>query len=1175
MKLTNTLAKRIGMGFILIALILALAVGISATMITNTTVLTERLADLRIPTARQGLTLLNGINQSVSALRGYILLKKDSFLSGRVEAWEKEIRPAMRNMKILSDNWTDPQNMIRFEMLEPMIKELDELQEQTILLADTDDKQALALMDSRTVALVVKITDVLNLMVDSQEHLMNADLTAVTLRIKRLNYIEWMLLLTGIVASTVLSLLITRNITSQVSRAVEVADNIANGNLDARVEVGGVREMERLGSSLKDMCDILRQKNRETERFQWISTGQNQLSEIMRRDQHPGHLSRDIICFLVEYTGADLGAVFLHDDGTGMLNLSGTCAWNGAGQGRQKFRIGEGLVGQAAADRKAVMVSGIDEPDVRIVSSMIEAAPSSIFVMPLVLENKVVGVLEIAGLSPFEQSKVDFIELVAEAVALTLASAVNRQKIQDLLEETQRQSEELQAQQEELQQVNEELEEQAELLKQQQEELQVSNQELEEQAELVERKNKDLEAARMDIELKARRLEISSKYKSEFLANMSHELRTPLNSLLILGNDLLANRENNLTEDQLESLSVVTRSGYDLLNLINEILDLAKIESGKMDLRIEKVSTKTLQEYIQSNFNALAQQKGLTFKVECGARLPDYIKTDRTRLEQIIKNLVSNAVKFTSKGEVTVHLGADAGNNFILSVSDTGIGIEKDKQAIIFEAFQQADGSISRKYGGTGLGLSISRELVQLLGGKLSVESEPKKGAVFTMSVPISIDRQRKKRKAEEVALPSSEAKVFSISEPQFLNLPAIADERDKIGKEDMVILIIEDDAKFAQILANKARDKGFKFIAAASGEDGLILAGKYVPHAVILDLDLPGIDGRTVLQELKNDPALRHIPVHIMSVEHRTIDPFKSGAVEFLTKPVTKEQMDDVFVRIQDFINRKMKNLLIIEDDSYLRRSIIRLIGNGDVQCFEAGTAEEALKVFEKVQVDCMVLDLGLPDMSGFELVRELEKKNKNKIIPPIIVYTGRDLTKQENEELQQYAETVIVKGVKSEERLLDETALFLHRTVKNLPREQQQLINGLYDKEAVFQKRKVLLVDDDMRNVFALSKVLSEKGMQVVKAENGHVALAKLEQEGPFDIVLMDIMMPEMDGYACIRNIRKQRKFRDIPIVALTAKAMKDDRQMCIDAGANDYIAKPIDLQRLLSLIRVWIKK
>lgn len=737
-------------------------------------------------------------------------------------------------------------------------------------------------------------------------------------------------------------------------------------------------------------------------------------------------------------------------------------------------------------------------------------------------------------------------------------------------------NDELQEQQEELKQLNEELEEQTQNLKQQQEELQTANEELEEQTQALEQKNKEVEKARYDIEHQARQIELSSKYKSEFLANMSHELRTPLNSLLILSRDLAENKTKNLTEEQVESAEIIYRGGNDLLGLINEVLDLSKIEAGKMSLNIEEVNIKQLSDDIHKTFKRHTEQKGLSFHVHLSDKLPVQISTDTQRLNQILKNLISNAIKFTDKGSVSLKFELQEQDKLRISVADTGVGIPQDKQHIIFEAFQQGEGGTSRKYGGTGLGLSISRELAKLLGGEISLQSKPNEGSVFTLTIPLELkdselDESRKVQEEKssikkEIKKPDN---LNSISNPSLID-----DDRDNISEKDKVILIIDDDLKFAEILKKQAKQKGFKSLVTDNGEEGLMLAKKYIPHAIILDLVLPGMSGQSVLTELKSETTTRHIPVHIVSVEERSLDLIKEGAIEFLTKPVYKEQLDEAFSRIEGFILRKVKNLLIIEDDDNLRKAIKKLIGNGDVKCLEAATGADALHIIENETVDCVILDLGLPDISGFEIIKKI-KSEGGKNIPPIIVYTGKELSKEENYELQKYAESIIIKGVKSEERLLDETALFLHRTINNLPESKQEIISGLYDKEKIFQSKKILLVDDDMRNLFALSKILKEKSMEVVKAENGLIALQLLEKNPDTDMVLMDIMMPEMDGYEAMRKIREQEKYEDLPIIAITAKAMKEDKQKCLDAGANEYISKPIDVQRLLSLMRVWLSK
>ncbi len=742
--------------------------------------------------------------------------------------------------------------------------------------------------------------------------------------------------------------------------------------------------------------------------------------------------------------------------------------------------------------------------------------------------------------------------------------------------ELSQQGEELQIQQEELKQMNEELEEQAQNLKQQQEEVQMTNEELEEQTQSLEVKNLEVEAAKNDIEQKTKQLEISSKYKSEFLANMSHELRTPLNSLLILSKDLSENRNKNLDTLQVESAEIIYKSGCDLLVLINEVLDLSKIEAGKMSINIESVSLEKFANELIREFKHQAEQKGLKLNSTMDNELPEFIRTDSQRLNQVLKNLLSNAIKFTDKGSVSINIEPNTESTIIISVSDTGIGIQADKQMAVFEAFQQAEGGTSRKYGGTGLGLSISRELAKLLGAEIKLTSKFNEGSTFSLIIPLEIHQNQSSANTSD----NYQKKKFDLfkphlsNEPKYLNYPNIKDDRDTITSDDKTVLIIEDDLKFAAILLKQANKKGFKCLSAATGEDGLALALQHKPQAIILDMSLPGINGHTVLLELKANPSLRHIPVHIISAKERSLEPIREGAVEYLMKPVAKEDLEEAFNRIENFVNRKIKNLLIIEDNANSRKAMRILIGNGDVKCFEAETGSEALALYQENHIDCMILDIGLPDMSGFDLIHKLENIKSHKI-PPIIVYTGKELTKEENQELQNYAESIIIKGVKSEERLLDETALFLHRTISDMPKSKQLIINNLYDKEAVFHSKKILLVDDDMRNLFALSKILKERGMEIIKAENGKIALEMLEAHPDTNLVLMDIMMPEMDGYEAMKRIRCNVRFKNLTVIALTAKAMNDDKQKCIDAGANDYITKPIDIERLLSLMRVWLSK
>jgi CheY-like chemotaxis protein/signal transduction histidine kinase len=769
-------------------------------------------------------------------------------------------------------------------------------------------------------------------------------------------------------------------------------------------------------------------------------------------------------------------------------------------------------------------------------------------------------------------------------------------------------TQELQAQQQELTETNKRLEQQAkslqaseELLRQQQEELQQTNEELEEKANLlseqkseVERKNREIELARRAIEEKAEQLALTSKYKSEFLANMSHELRTPLNSMLVLSELLAENPDKNLTDKQVEFARTIHSSGADLLALINEILDLSKIESGTMAVHVGDVDFAELRADLTRVFDPVAENKGLRFSVEVSPSLPRSMRTDSKRLQQVLKNLLSNAFKFTHKGEVALRVepaskGLIYDNEALnraetvvaFSVSDTGIGIPKDKQRIIFEAFQQADGTTSRKYGGTGLGLSISREIARLLGGEIRLASTPNEGSTFTLFVPLSYSPagaqpQEVGFAGDRAGLASQigESLIEAEVDPALLEAGDIPDDRDEIHPGDRVLLVVEDDPGFARILLDMAREKGFKGIIASRGDAALALAHKFQPDAITLDIRLPGVHGLAVLDRLKHDPTTRHIPVHIISLIEEAQVGLKMGARVHLKKPVTKEALNEAFANIKGFIERPARKLLVVEDNDVQRNTIVEMIGNGDVQTTAVATGEEALAALKEQEFDCVVIDLGLPGMDGFELIEKI-KKETGRREPPIIIYTGKDLSKQEETELRRVAETVIVKDVKSMERLLDETALFLHRVEANLPEPTRQLLEQLHQTDTILDGKKVLIVDDDIRNIFAITSALERHKMDVVYAENGRDAIEMLENTPGIDVVLMDVMMPEMDGYEAMRAIRGLGRFASLPIIALTAKAMKGDREKCIEAGASDYVTKPVDIQQLLSLLRVWLYK
>ena len=997
----------------------------------------------------------------------------------------------------------------------------------------------------------------------------------------------------SIVMGLILALLVSRSISGGMNKMVVVADAIAAGNLEAPIEISRKDEIGKLAVSVSEMQKALKKSRDESAGQNWLKTGIVRLNDVMLGETDLAGLGNNVITEIATYLDAKVGAFFLTEDREKepVLSLLGSYAYTKRKNLSNQFRFGEGLVGQSAREKKRILISNVPEDHIKVVSGLGESSPRFISVIPFLYENQVTGVIEIGFLDQPTDLQLTYLDQAMFAIAINFETVQGREQLAKALAQSQTLAEELETQQEELRATNEELEEQTQALeaseqklKVQQEELEVANEELREKNESLEEQKREIEKTRKVIEEKAEELAIAGKYKSEFLANMSHELRTPLNSLLLLSSILTDNKEGNLTEDQLESTRVIYQSGNDLLSLINEILDLAKIESGKMELRPEEILIKDVADSLAANFQHMADDKSLNLVINISENAPATIHVDRKRVEQVIKNLMSNAIKFTEKGSVTVDFsrpaknvgldrsGLDRNNAIAISVEDTGIGISPKDQKLVFEAFQQVEGGTARQYGGTGLGLSISRELARLLGGEIQLISEVGKGSTFILYLPIEtgkVELGTRNLELETAKKPNSNTQVQLSN---FKSPASIPDDRDSISADEKAILVIEDDPKFARLLLKQCHERGLKCLATPFGEEGLELAEKYLPEAIILDIKLPGIDGWTVLEILKENPKIRHIPVHVMSVEDPSMEAFRRGAIGYLQKPVKKEDLEAAFHKLDDIFSKKVKNLLVVEDDKNLRKSIIKLIGNGDVFADEAANAAETILALKSKTFDCMILDLGLPDMSGFQLLKALETEERL-TIPPVIVYTGRELTREEDTQLREYAESIIIKGVKSEERLLDEASLFLHRVVSKLPEKKRQMITSLHDTDVMFKDKTVLVVDDDMRNVFALSKVLGEKGMRVLKAENGQRALDVLKEAPALDLVLMDIMMPVMDGYETMKRIRAQETFRKLPIIALTAKAMKEDKTRCIAAGASDYLPKPVDVNRLSSMMRVWL--
>jgi signal transduction histidine kinase/CheY-like chemotaxis protein/CHASE3 domain sensor protein len=931
---------------------------------------------------------------------------------------------------------------------------------------------------------------------------------------------------------------------------------------------------------------LMRRATLARRREEWLQNGQVGLSGAIMGDQTVEQLGSSILEFLADYLGAVAGAVFV---GKGdIYRRSATYGVPENANVTTQFRSREGLMGQAAAGGRPMLVSDVPEGYLAFGSALGQDKPRHIIISPASADGVVNAVIELGFLKAIDSGVVTLLEKASEAVAIAVRSANYRGELQDLLEETQRQSEELQTQSEELRVSNEELEEQGRALKesaarleQQQVELEQTNSQLEEQAQQLEAQRDELESANASVTLKARELAQASRYKSDFLANMSHELRTPLNSSLILAKLLADNPDDNLSAEQVKYAQTIQSSGNDLLNLINDILDLSKIEAGHVEIRPESITIQRIADNIRQMFEPVAQDKSLGFVVDLASEMAESIETDPQRLEQVLKNLLSNAFKFTEAGQVRFSIQPVDGGRIAFSVADTGIGIAQEQQQSVFDAFHQADGTISRKYGGTGLGLSISRQLARLLGGSIDLKSQPGEGSTFTVTVPISYDPAKvAPREVASLVAPGPSMPRLDLPGP---TPPAksrkVADDRDAIPDTKRVLLVIEDDDSFAAILRDLSREMGFRSLVAGTAEEALTLAKQFMPNAIVLDVGLPDQSGLAVLDRLKHDVTTRHIPIHIVSADDHEETALMLGAVGFELKPVKREQLVDVLQKLEAKLSQRLHKVLIVEDDPIQREAMAKLLTSHDVETVTAGTAAECLELLKGQTFDCMVLDLSLPDASGYSLLETMSGETAY-AYPPVIVYTGRELSADDEHRLRKYSKSIIIKGAKSPERLLDEVSLFLHQVVSELPDEQQKMIRKARNRDALLEGRRILVVEDDVRNVYALTNILEPRGAVVEIARNGREALEALRrvssgERAAIDLVLMDVMMPVMDGLEATREIRKNPAWKKLPIITLTAKAMPDDQQRCIDAGANDYMAKPLDVEKLLSLVRVWMPK
>jgi signal transduction histidine kinase/CheY-like chemotaxis protein len=957
---------------------------------------------------------------------------------------------------------------------------------------------------------------------------------------------------------------------------------IGSGNFE--VEVAPRSDEDILGNAVLQMKNNLQTFSIQNQEKDWVQTGIAQLNDLIIGEKNLNDLAAKVARFITSYTNSQVGAFYFSPDQK-TLHLLSSIALD-TEKIKKEIQFGETIAGQAALEGKEIFLHNVSGVELLVDYSGGTLKPGAIIAFPVYYEKLLKAVIEIGSFDDYPPVVHRFLKDAGYNIGMAIHSARDHERLRELFEQVQSQAEELKAQHSELENINAELEAQTEKLqaseeelKVQQEELMQANQELEERSRLLEERNQLIVERNIEIQQKAEELAISTKYKSEFLANMSHELRTPLNSVLLLSRLLSENNENNLTKEQVEYAQVIQSSGQGLLSLIDEILDLSKIEAGKMELEYQQVLLQEIVTDMKALFSPMAKEKKIDFIVNVEGQLPSQIETDKMRLEQVLKNLLSNSLKFTAQGSVQLNIARlkDIHSFISFSVKDTGIGIPADKQALIFEAFQQADGSTRRKYGGTGLGLSISRELTKLLGGEIKVSSEAGKGSEFTIYIPISksvasqkhveTEEQSVKVEAKPVAEPSTKGhRIDKIPK-------ALPDDRKEVHTNDKTILIIEDDTAFAKALLDFTHQKGYKGLVAVRGDEGIELAKQFKPVGILLDIQLPVKDGWEVMEELKSDPATRHIPVHIMSSIEAKKESRLKGAVDFINKPVAFEQMQEVFKKIEQVLAKDSKKVLIVEENPKHAKALAYFLETFNVTTEISNTVDKGVHALNKNEVDCVILDMGIPDQHAYETLEQVKKQPGLEDLP-IIIFTGKSLSKTEEMRIKQYADSIVVKTAQSYQRILDEVSLFLHLMEENRQGEKQvSKYRRLGALNEVLAGKKILVTDDDVRNIFSLTKALEIHNMNVITAVDGKEALKQLEENPDTSVVLMDIMMPEMDGYEAMQKIRQKREFKNLPIIAVTAKAMSGDREKCIQAGASDYISKPVDIDQLLSLLRVWL--
>lgn len=1142
--------------------------------------------------------VISTLKDAETGQRGFLLTRQDDFLQPYSGAREKAASLVESLKKLTTDNPLQQQDLKRLG--DVIVNRMGALQQLI------DKRKAGIAIVNADLELGKTYMDSARAIVNNLEDRENALLHERTLRMKTFTSSTPIL----IVTAALLSLLITiffflrvnkdfenkvrlqkelegkdRDIQRRITAIRAIAGKISQGDYKIRVNDEARDVLGELTGSLNTMAETLERSFTLLSDKERLQAGIAGMNEKLLGEQDVSELAIIIAQAAAEYTGSNTAAFYLVNS-NGNLEYSAGYAFDIGDESRRIIKRGQGLAGQAYSSGKIITLQEVNENDILISFATGKAKPKCIIAVPVYFERKVKAVLELASVNVYDKNAMAFLENISDNIGIVLNTAENRRRLKELLEETQAQAEELQSQHSELENLNAELEAQAEKLqtseeelKVQQEELLQANSELEENARSLEEKNQLISERNIEIQKKAEELAISTKYKSEFLANMSHELRTPLNSILLLSRLLSENTDKNLSSDQVEYATVIRNSGNSLLSLIDEILDLSRIESGKLNVEYNSVTIKEIISDLKSLFAPLFKDKNLELRFETDDDVQEAIETDRMRIGQVLKNLLSNALKFTSKGYVQLKISASQDKQFIsFAVKDTGIGIPADKQLLIFEAFQQADGSTRRKYGGTGLGLSISRELARLLGGKIEVASKPNEGSEFVITIPVSqsIARENAEIKKQETVLPDQRKEDIQVQPfDKYTAVPIpenIPDDRASIKEDDKVILIIDDDVNFAKSLLDFTRKKGYKGVVAVRGDEGIQLARQLRPAGILLDIQLPVKSGWDVIEALKSSPYTRHIPVHMMSVYEAKNESMMRGAVNFINKPVAFENIQDIFKKIEYVLYHNPKKVLIAEDNAMHAKALAFFLENAGVITEVKHTVEESIASLQDRKVDCVILDMGVPDSKAYDMLDNVRKTPGLEDVP-IIIFTGKSLSQAEEMRIKQYADSIVIKTAHSYRRLLDEVSLFLHLVEDDKNATGKTVVTKTMVLKDVLKGKTVLIADDDARNIFSLTKALEQVQMNVVTAIDGKEALKKLESHPETDIVLMDMMMPEMDGYTTIEEIRKHYKFKKLPVLAVTAKAMSGDREKCIKAGASDYISKPVDIDQLLSLLRVWL--